>query len=395
MKEPVLPMPLVVLRRTWWQTAVAWTLVWAGLWLGLRPLWPYTTSAALFSALPLAYSLWVLWRNLPENHRAGETAVLPTLGPGNQLTLLRGLTIGLVAGFLFAPQPPGVAAWLPMILYTFADVADYFDGYLARRANHATLLGGRLDMEFDGLGMLIVSVLGVWYGRLPLLYLALGVARYLFVFGLWLRRRQNWPVYDMPESIHRRNFAGFQMGFMSVVLWPVISPAGTRIAGLILGLATAVSFGRDWLMVCGWLRPNQPRYQMGRAWLYTFTTRTFPLLLRLTLAISLPLLASHEYPLASSAWRVLFDGWGWPGAWAAAILSLILLVAGLTAVLGILPRTACLLLMYPLNFDAVARGMTVATAVALAAATAILLLGSGRYSAWTPEEAYMVRRAGE
>ena len=41
-------------------------------------------------------------------------------------------------------------------LYTITDVADFFDGYVARRADHVTELGSVLDMEFDGLGTMIV-----------------------------------------------------------------------------------------------------------------------------------------------------------------------------------------------------------------------------------------------
>ena len=159
-------------------------------------------------------------RYLDENKREGETAtsagsvqaVLPTFGWGNRLTLFRGLAISMVAGFLFSPWPNGWLAWLPMLLYTTADIADYLDGYLARITNHATALGERLDMEYDGLGMLIVSLLAVWYGQLPWWYLILGFARYLFVFGLWVRARRGLPSYDLPPSVHRRVFAGLPDG---------------------------------------------------------------------------------------------------------------------------------------------------------------------------------------
>ncbi len=201
------------LQQRWWGiTAVSLTLlllIYGWLW----QIWPlHANRWVVFASLAMAYCLWVVWRGLIENHRNGEHLLLATLGWGNRLTLMRGLAISLVAGFLFSPWPQGALAWLPVLLYTIADIADYLDGYVARVTNHATKLGERLDMEFDGLGMLVVSVLAVWYGQLPWWYLTLGLARYLFVFGLWWRERQGLPVYEIQPSVHRRIFAGFQMG---------------------------------------------------------------------------------------------------------------------------------------------------------------------------------------
>ncbi|MCZ7668816.1 MAG: hypothetical protein M5U34_17250 [Chloroflexi bacterium] len=53
-------------------------------------------------------------------------------------------------------------------------------------------------MEFDGLGILLVSLLAVWYGQLPGWYLLIGLARYFFVFGLWLRQKRHLPHHAMP-----------------------------------------------------------------------------------------------------------------------------------------------------------------------------------------------------
>ncbi|MGB5061590.1 MAG: CDP-alcohol phosphatidyltransferase family protein, partial [Candidatus Promineifilaceae bacterium] len=170
-----------------------WLVAGVGLWL----VWPeYAPRWALLSGLMLAYVLALFWRNLPANHRQGETAVLPTLGLGNSLTLYRGLATALLTGFILSPWPGGFLAWIPAILYMTADIADYLDGYAARVAHHATRLGEILDMEYDGLSVLIVTLLAVWFGQLPLWYLPLGLARYLFVFGLWLRARRGLPIYD-------------------------------------------------------------------------------------------------------------------------------------------------------------------------------------------------------
>jgi hypothetical protein len=92
------------LRRRWWTVTMIYGTLWACGYLLLPATWHQQGFAkwwALQSALTLTYLLWHFQRGLPDNHRQGETALLPALGLGNSLTLLHGLAIGLLAGFLF------------------------------------------------------------------------------------------------------------------------------------------------------------------------------------------------------------------------------------------------------------------------------------------------------
>jgi CDP-diacylglycerol--glycerol-3-phosphate 3-phosphatidyltransferase len=172
---------LISLRRRWWLMASLYApLLLLGYQL-LRTEWhlAYAWRWAVMAAGVLAYELWLLWRGLKDNRLRGRSTLLPTLGAGNVLTLLRGLALGLLAGFLFSPWPPGRLAWMPALLYTLAIIADYLDGYLARITHRATVLGESLDIEFDALGMLIAISLAVHYDQLPWWYLLLGLSRYL------------------------------------------------------------------------------------------------------------------------------------------------------------------------------------------------------------------------
>lgn len=376
-----------------WGTAVLLFYFW------LRQVWHIEAANRwlLITLLPLLYCLWVAWRGLGENRRVGETAVLPNFGWGNRLTLLRGLAISMVAGFLFSPWPVGWLAWLPMLLYTAADVADYLDGYLARITNHATGLGERLDMEYDGLGMLIVSLLAVWYGQLPWWYLSLGLARYAFVFGLWWREKRSLPNRSLPPSVHRRLFAGFQMGFMSSVLWPIMPPEFATIAGTTFAIPTALGFLRDWFLVTGVLNVQDARYQQVQHFLYKTTTRWLPPLLRLALAscVSAIFLALPQaWP--PPAWVDLFTGWGLPVPTFLAIAAVgLLLLGGVLALLGTMGRLAAFWLVFPVGFDMVTRGLDWANGGALVTAVCLMLLGTGPWSRWKPEERFLLRRMGE
>lgn len=387
------------LRRQWAGVTAVSLLLWLLLGAWLRQVWPaYAARWLLLSAAALAYSLGVVWRHLSQNRRPHEAQLLPALGWGNGLTLLRGLLVSLLAGFLFSPWPQGALAWLPVLLYTTADIADFLDGYVARITNHATQLGAQLDMEFDGLGMLIVSVLAVWYGQLPGWYLLLGLARYLFVAGIWLRRRRGLPVKALPPSAHRRLFAGFQMGFMSAVLWPILPPAGATIAGTLFALPTALGFGRDWLVVSGRIKPNAPAYQRGQRRVVRAARVWLPLLLRAALPVCVVwMLRTVENWIRPLPWEALLQSWGVP-LWLAAALTLLLggaaLVGTLLALAGAAGRLASLALVFPLGFDIASQGVSWANGVALGSAICLMLLGTGPASLWPVEEPYVLEVRG-
>lgn len=386
------------LRRQWGWVAVAWVAAWLVAYWLLRPNWPFANRWLLLSGLVLVYGLWwVLWRHLATNHPAGSNRLLPTLGPGNALTLLRGLCIALISGFLFGPWPPGRLAWAIVALYTLADVADYFDGYLARRSHHVTDLGTRLDMEFDGLGTLVVILLAVSFGQLPVWYLVIGLARYLFVLGIWARNRRGLPLRAMTPSVHRRLYAGAQMGFLSVVLWPILPAMMATIAGTVFAAATATSFLRDWLVVTGTIDPASPRYVRGQSAAYRFLAWWLPLLLRLVVLVSMAsILHAAEPTLRPTAWQALLGSWGLPATAALASgLALIVVVGGALVAVGFAGRLAALALVLPLGFDMATRGLQWDNGLGLVAVCGILLLGTGKFSLAQPEDQFLVRRLGE
>lgn len=379
------------LQQQWIAIAFIWLIiVGAAAWLLkdiFNPILPLTTTI---------FCLIILWRGLSDNHREGESQLLPSLGLGNHLTLLRGLAISLVAGFIFVSRPSGWLAWLPMFLYTFADIADYFDGYLARVTHHTTKLGSKLDIEFDGLGMLVVTVLGIWYGMLPLWYILLGIARPWFIFGLWRRAQQGKPIFEMVPSIHRRIFAGFQMGFMSAVLWPIIPPSMTYIAGTIFGLATGLGFIRDWLTVNGHLSPTNPTFQRWWQQLVLLCKNWLPLSLRLLLPITIIMIyAPFSNKVAPSMWADLMASWGMSGTvfWAG-LLGITGIVGTLLVTAGVTGRLMSLLLVYPIGFDMATIGLTLWNGMATAAVIYLMLLGMGPFTLWQPEEQFIMKRLG-
>ncbi len=388
----MLPRPLAT---RWLATAAAHAFALSALAGLLLTQWPLATVArwAAAAALVLGAELWLFWRNLPLHRLQGRQ--LSALGPGNVLTLARGAAIGLLAGFLLTPWPMPPLAWLPALLYTLAGLSDYFDGYLARISGYATPLGEALDIEFDALGVLIVSALAVHYGQWPAPFLLIGLARYLFVFGLWLRRRRGLPIFDPPPSAIRRTLAGLQMGFLSVALWPIMPPALATLSGLFFGLPFLIVFTRDWLAASGAIMPASPRYQALAQASQALLGDWLPLVARaLAAATATLLLAAIRRDFEAQAGLYAAFGLANP-LLATRIFGLMLAVAIPTMLTGAAVRFFALWLLVPVGFGIAAGGFQPASITALTAAIYLLIFGPGRYALWRPDERIALRRAGE
>lgn len=167
------------------------------------------------------------------------------------VTLSRGAALAVFAGFLVAGLPTGRAAWLPAVLFAIAAGLDTVDGAIARATDTVSDLGGRLDTEMDGLTVLLGTVLIVAADLVPRVFLLVGLARYLFVFGIWCRQRRGLPVYDLPPSQLRRVLGGLAMATIWVALLPATGPSVTRPIAIVVLVPFCFNFSRDWLTVSG------------------------------------------------------------------------------------------------------------------------------------------------
>lgn len=354
------------------------------------------------SATAMAAQMAIFWWALPANRRPdrdggpyADGPLLPALGYANALTLLRGLLTCLLAGFLFAPLPGGALAWVPAILYTVERLIDFVDGYVARVTRGETKLGEILDIEFDGLGILIVIALGIQYGKLPPWYLLLGFSRQLFVLGMWLRRRAGKPVYDLPPSEHRRMIAGFQTGFMTLVLWPLWAPAVTQLAAYVMAIPLIFSFGRDWLVVSGAIDAGAPAYGRVRRAAKELLEGWLPLAARIGAALlALPLL--WQAAPAFAPWQAGIAGTDVEGStllFGGVILLGVLAAAAVLA--GAAGRIAALTLAALAAADIMLSGLQPAgNALLLVCALVVAHLGSGKWAIWRPEEPLLRAKAG-
>lgn len=379
------PLPAPLQRRWWVAAALAAFCLLAGyVFLSVFVDIDYAKRWLLLATAALGLILWLLWRYLPLNHAAGETEPRRSLGPGNTLTVGRGLLMGLMAGFVGLPLPAGWLGWLPAFLYTAAAFIDLFDGYAARRSGQNSRLGEILDVEFDALGVLLAAALIVWYGKLPGWFLLLAAFRYFYMLGLNWRARRGLPTAPLPDSVFRRRVAGIFMSFLTVLLWPIVHPPGTTVAAAVFCLPYAAVFLRDWLVSSRVIDPTTAAYRRRWAQPARWLQAWLPLALRIGLALFLVLnLIAGARPAWGPFLQTAFDLTS-PTLLLSA-LNGATLIAFLLVCLGVLPHFSVLWLILAAVADILGAALTWLNGLLLAAACALALLGGGRLALWQPE----------
>ncbi|MFO7831247.1 MAG: CDP-alcohol phosphatidyltransferase family protein [Desulfuromonadaceae bacterium] len=354
----------------------------AAIFLGLSWNWVAALQWILQAGLIWVLVLYETNRHLPLNCKSPGTAMYPHLGVANRLTITRGWLIAATGGFLFQEYPPGVVALVPAVLYAISAIIDRIDGYAARRSGQVSRMGAELDTVFDALGLAVAPLLAVWYGKIHWTYLSVSAAYYVFQLGLCYRRRKGLPVVKLKPKLSRRAIAGFQMGFIAIVLFPVFEPPATRIAAFVLMLPVLGGFLLDWFSVIGRIsehsRINQTTLKRGES----LIGAVFQPSVRLLLAAAI-MLWMFRSPLSIAS------------PLPANPLSLyIILACGGLILLGILGRVFALVLVLLLGWHYTMHLPGVLDSVLLSATLWILVLGQGCFSLCSWDEAWVNRYDG-
>ena len=340
------------------------------------------TILAFLPGLAVAIHLQgYLFRHLSTNHRhLEEDRLFHNLGAANWITLLRAGAIVALAGFLpmaFHHDHGSRAAlsWAPGIIYLGIALADLLDGFMARMQGCETELGKRLDIETDAAGLLVASLLGVALGRLPAIYLLVGLAYYPFILGIQLRQRRALPVTALQSRPYARIIAGFQMGLVGAALLPIFNPAFLSVAAVIFMTPLLIGFYRDWMVVSCRIRTDADQQSSLDFLAGSLLMRALPRALRLILlAGGIATLACFGFFRTHLTWQLAH--------------SLCCLLAGL----GIMGRTAGLFLVLLLGCNQSPFGMSWPALIVFASAAALMLTGTGTMSPLAPEEKILYRR---
>jgi CDP-diacylglycerol---glycerol-3-phosphate 3-phosphatidyltransferase len=373
----------------WWTTALISFCAVLVFNLFLSSHWriPFDWTRFVLPLLPLIYALAVLRSGLPLNHRPGETQVLSQLGMANGITMVRGVLVSVLACFWNWPTTIPFSihhsfAWLPGVIYITASLLDLVDGIVARHTDSVTRLGERLDTLFDALGLLTAVLAGVALNQLPLSYLAVALAYYVFSAGIRVRRRTGRLVVPLKPRPAARLVAGFNMGFLATALLPIYHPPATTIAAMVFMVPFLAGFLRDWLVVSGRIKTgsSQPAPWEER-WRCLFRER-LPVVLRAVLLLSFLSSLDNTAAFFSGNAEGPFYSFG-PIARAILLLSVVMVSLGVMGRLTALP----ILLLSGLWISR--QGSDPMWCLLMVAAAALLISGSGNLSLWRPEEKYL------
>lgn len=377
------------LGMNWWTTAFISFCAVIGFNLLIISHWriPSDWTRFVLPLLPLIYVLAVLRSGLPLNHRAGETRVLAHLGLANGITVVRGVLVSVLACFWNWPATIPFSihhsfAWLPGVIYIAAALLDLVDGMVARHTDHVTRLGERLDTLFDALGLLTAVLAGIFLNQLPLSYLAVALAYYVFSAGIRVRRRVGRMVIPLEPRRAARLIAGFNMGFVGTALLPIYRPPATTIAAMVFMAPLLAGFLRDWLVVSGRIKTgaSQPA-PWEEKWQCLFR-EGLPVILRAVLLLSS--LAALEKTAAFFSGNA--EG---PFYIFGPIVRPIFLLSIVLVSLGVMGRLAALPILLLSGLWVSRQGSDPMWCLLMVAAAGLLINGSGNLSLWQPEEKYL------
>lgn len=104
------------------------------------------------------------------------------LNLANQLSLLRILLTPIVVGLLYFPGP--ILCIIAVLIFIFASLTDWLDGYIARHYNSVTSMGKFLDPLADKLLICSVLIMFVKLDWAPAWVVIVIICRELIVTGL-------------------------------------------------------------------------------------------------------------------------------------------------------------------------------------------------------------------
>lgn len=346
-----------------------------------------------------AYVLVLLRKALNKNYHPAAKILLPHLGWANWLTVLRGGLIGALGGFVFQAAPIAAEksswlAWTPGAVYSFAALLDYFDGYIARITKSETRLGEWLDTKIDALGLLVAPVLAIALGRLPIFYVAVSLAYYLFQFGVWYRKKTGRPAIKPDPHPAKRMIAGFQMGLVAIALFPIFSRPVMTIAALIFMIPLLCGFLRDWLVICGYVEVNHLQKTRWDHLIDFLIAGLLPVFLRVIIGVAGIFFFCRGVTDVLSG-REIFSSMSLHLHQPYHLHKLLIATSVcLMAAFGIVTRIAALLISIFLAGTLTNWNSSPGLFFLFACAATLMMTGSGLLSIWHPEDTLLMEKQG-
>ena len=214
----------------------------------LASLFRYQPSPAFLASVGFVGGGYlVVVQSIDRRHRQAEFWITVATG----VTAVRAACAVTLGGFLVASQPGGTAAWIPALLFGGAALFDSLDGFVARATDTTSAFGGRIDVETDALALLIGTAVAVRFGDAPVVFLLVGIARYVFVGAAFVRRARGLSVSTLPPRLSRRALGATGMIATFVILSPALTGRLSHLVAVVVTVGVLIGFGRDWLLITG------------------------------------------------------------------------------------------------------------------------------------------------
>ncbi len=394
--------PQCRLQHAWWTACFFSLLFIMGGFSWLYFLWQPLAALQwmLQSSVIISYMLWLLRTGLGKNRSQQNRVLHHAFGVANWLTIGRGFLIAALGGFLFQ-EPPGSASetrwliWVPGAIYIIAALMDYLDGYLARAMRSETQLGEWLDTKIDALGLLVASILAIAHDRLPIYYISVGLAYYIFQLGLWYRKKNNLPIIEIKPHPAKRMIAGFQMGLVAVALLPICPRPAMTVAATIFMIPLLVGFFRDALEVGGYGNLSHLQQTRWDRYIDIGPTKLGPVFLRLIISATV-IFVIYKSAIAFTEGKQSVTVAALDASMPLGVPALpILTAAGLMMALGFIARSMALLMSIMVSGTLTAWDSPFSLFVLLSCALILMLTGSGIGSLWQPENKLLFERHGQ
>jgi len=191
------------------------------------------------------------------------------------------------------------------------------------------------------------------------------------------------PLNELIPYPGARLMAGFQMGFIGVVLLPVLKPPVTYIAAVIFMVPFLLGFLRDWWVICAKIQTDHRQPAGWEKKLHGLFTVWVPLCLRFLIIVAAVALACKlisDDPELNGLLRQHFHYW--PGL----KMSIIFIILSILLGLGILGRLVALFLGLLAGYLIVSGVQAIEYYLIFICACCLLLTGAGLFSVWQPED---------
>lgn len=179
----------------------------------------------------------------------------------NLLTLSRICVIPVLLGLLYFPNP--LNRWVALVLFSFAGLTDYLDGYLARHRGEVSAFGRFLDPIADKLLVATALLMLAGFGRIAgfaLIAAAIILLREIIISGL--REYLGGLKIAVPVSRLAKAKTAIQMVAIGVLIIGDVGPEAlpvVLIGEILLWLAALLTV----ITAYGYLRAGLPHIVKG------------------------------------------------------------------------------------------------------------------------------------